>query len=143
MPNTSTSIEATEAPKPPTPMTVYHFRMPRPGEAGALYFDKANVTEFLRRWEEECEEVGYTDQQKCTKLPAYCAEDIRIAIKSMVGYEIKSWETMAGEMRDLFRTYDRPLYTRESLNELVAKGQGADLKLYVVTYAAMSNELVK
>jgi len=46
-------------------------------------------------------------------------------------------------MKDLFHAYDRPLYTKESLNELVTKGQGTDLKLFVCTYAAMSNELLK
>jgi phosphoserine phosphatase len=122
---------------------VYHFRMPRPGEAGALSFNKANVTEFLKRWEEECDEVGYSDAQKCTKLPTYCAEDLRIAVESLEGFASKNWGLMAEEMRDLFRAYDRPLYNRESLHELVAKGQGVDLKLYVVTYAAMSNELIK
>jgi hypothetical protein len=35
--------------------------MPRPGKAGALFFDKTNITEFLKLWEEECDEVGYTD----------------------------------------------------------------------------------
>jgi len=73
---------------------IYRFRMPRPGEAGALFFDKTNVTEFLQHWEEEREEVRYTDAQKCTKLPAYCAEDIHIAVKSLSGYNTKNWKTM-------------------------------------------------
>src|SRR5579859_68478 len=69
--NNSTMSDTTESTSLPfTPMApVYHFRMPRPGEAGALFFDKTNVTEFLKRWEEECDEVGYTDAQKCIKLP--------------------------------------------------------------------------
>src|SRR5579859_810575 len=109
----------------------------------SLVFDKTNVTEFLKRWEEECDEVGYTDAQKCVKLPAYCAEDTRIAIRNLKGYEEKSWAKMCGEMKDLFQAHDRPLYTKEYLNELVGKGQGMDLKLFIATFQAVSDDLVK
>src|SRR5579859_4233602 len=145
--NSSTMSDTTESAStmPFTPLApiVYHFRMPRPGEAGALFFDKTNVSEFLKRWEEECEEVGYTDAQKCVKLPAYCAEETRIAIRNLGGFEEKSWVRLCGEMKDLFQAHDRPLYTKESLNELVGKGQGSDLKLFIATFQAVSNDLVK
>src|SRR5579859_5824121 len=145
--NSSTMSDTTESastmPFTPLAPVVYHFRMPRPGEAGALFFDKMNVSEFLKRWEEECEEVGYTDAQKCVKLPAYCAEDTRIAIRNLRGYEAKNWVMMCGEMKDLFQAHDRPLYTKEYLNELVGKGQGSDLKLFIATFQAVSNDLVK
>src|SRR5579859_75902 len=143
--NSSTMSDTTESTSLPfTPMApVYHFRMPRPGEAGALFFDKTNVTEFLKQWEEECDEVGYTDAQKCVKLPAYCVKDTQIAIRNLKGYEEKSWAKMCGEMKDLFQAHDRPLYTKEYLNELVGKGQGSDLKLFIATFQAVSNDLVK
>src|SRR5579859_2772581 len=145
--NSSTMSDTTESastmPFTPLAPVVYHFRMPRPGEAGTLFFDKTNVSEFLKRWEEECEEVGYTDAQKCVKLPAYCAEDTRIAIRNLKGYEEKSWAKMCGEMKDLFQAHDRPLYTKEYLNELVGKGQGSDLKLFIATFQAVSNDLDK
>src|SRR5579859_6144928 len=145
--NSSTMSDTTESastmPFTPLAPVVYHFRMPRPGEAGALFFDKTNVSEFLKRWEEECEEVGYTDAQKCVKLPAYCAEDTRIVIRNLKGYEEKSWARMCGEMKDLFQAHDRPLYTKEYLNKLVGKGQGTDLKLFIATFQAVSDDLVK
>src|SRR5579859_1753890 len=145
--NGSTMSDTTESastmPFTPLAPVVYHFRMPHPGEAGALFFDKTNVTEFLKRWEEECDEVGYTDAQKCVKLPAYCAEDTRIAIRNLRGYEAKNWVMMCGEMKDLFQVHDRPLYTKEYLNELVGKGQGSDLKLFIATFQAVSDDLVK
>jgi hypothetical protein len=43
----SDTTETTSLPIPPM-APVCHFRMPRPGEAGALSFDKTNVTEFLK-----------------------------------------------------------------------------------------------
>src|SRR5579859_1856522 len=121
--NSSTMSDTTESastmPFTPLAPVVYHFRMPRPGEAGALFFDKTNVSEFLKRWEEECEEIGYTDAQKSVKLPAYCAEETRIAIRNLGGFEEKSWVRLCGEMKDLFQAHDRPLYAKEYLNELV------------------------
>jgi len=138
----SDTTETTSLPIPPM-APVYHFRMPRPGEAGALSFDKTNVTEFLKRWEEECDEVGYTKAQKWVKLPAYCAEDTRIAIRNLKGYEEKSWTKICDEMKELFQAHDRPLYTKEYLNEVVGKGQGTDLKLFIATFQAVSDDLVK
>jgi hypothetical protein len=35
--------------------------MPRPGQPGALHFDISDVSEFLRRWNLECEDFGLTD----------------------------------------------------------------------------------
>jgi hypothetical protein len=35
--------------------------MPRPGQPGALHFDTADVSEFLRRWNLECEDFGLSD----------------------------------------------------------------------------------
>src|SRR5579859_5333975 len=92
-----TTESASTMPFTPLAPVVYHFRMPRPGEAGALFFDKTNVSEFLKRWEEECEEVGYTDAQKCVKLPAYCAEETQIAIRNLGGFEEKSWVRLCGD----------------------------------------------
>jgi hypothetical protein len=73
----------------------------------------------------------------------YCVEYIRIAVKSLTGYQTKEWGTLSKEMKDLFHAHDRPQHTKESLNDLVRKGQGTDLRLFNVTYAAMSNDLVK
>jgi len=50
---------------------------------------------------------------------------------------------MCGEMRELFQAHDRPLYTKEYLNELVSKGRGTDLKLFIATYQAVSDDLVR
>ena len=42
---------------PPTPPVSYRFSvMPRPGQPGALHFDNMNISEFLRRWNNECED---------------------------------------------------------------------------------------
>jgi len=95
VPNTSAATDTTDtSTRPLTPMAVYRLPMARPGEAAAPFFDKSNVTEFIRYWEEECEEGGYTDVQKCTRLPAYCAEYIRIAVKSLTGYRTKDSEAL-------------------------------------------------
>jgi len=80
---------------PITPIApVYHFRMPRPGDAGALFFDKTNITEFLKRWEEECDEVRYTDAQKCVKLPAYCTKIANVVGGRLEGMANRGYKTM-------------------------------------------------
>jgi hypothetical protein len=42
--------------------------MPRPGQPGALYFDKFNISEFLPRWNIECEDFDLTGPPK---MPTY------------------------------------------------------------------------
>jgi len=54
--------------------------MPCPNQAGALHFDKSNVTDFLRCWNIECENYGLTDPQKCARIIDYCAKDIQDVI---------------------------------------------------------------
>jgi hypothetical protein len=64
-------------------------------------------------------------------------------IRNLIGYEVKDWTKMCGEMKELFQVHDRPLYTKGYLNELVSKGQGTDLKLFITTFQAVSDDLVK
>ena len=61
--------------------------MPHPGQPGALHFDNMNVSEFLCRWNIECEDFGLTDPQKCTRLPDYCTSETKDTIELLSGYQ--------------------------------------------------------
>ena len=105
---------------PPTPPVSYRFGvMPRPGQPGALHFDNMNISEFLRRWNNECEDFGLTDPQKCTRLPDYCTSETKDAIELLSGYNESNWTTLQSELKSLFWQHDKQKDTTESLNKLI------------------------
>jgi len=116
--------------------------MPRPGQPGALHFDNTNITEFLRCWNNECEDFGLTDPQKCTRLPDYCTPDTKDTIELLFGYNDKNWTTLQSELKSLFWQHDKQKDTTESLNKLIQQAPGMDLNVFVLKYASISNTLV-
>ena len=43
--------------------------LPRPEHLRTLWFDGTDVTEFLRRWNIECQDAGHDGKAKCERLP--------------------------------------------------------------------------
>jgi hypothetical protein len=129
---------------PHTPPISYRFGvMPRPGQPGALHFDNTNITEFLRRWNNECEDFGLTDPSKCTRLPDYCTPETKDTIELLSGYKNKNWTTLQSELKDLFWQHDKQKDTTESLNKLIQDSSSMDLNVYLLKYDSISDTLVK
>ena len=61
--------------------------MPRPGQPDALHFDNTNVTEFLHRWNNECEDFDLNEPQRYTHLPDYCTPETKDTIELLSGYK--------------------------------------------------------
>jgi hypothetical protein len=117
--------------------------MPRPGQAGAPYFDNTNVTEFLRRWNLECEDFGLTDRQKCARLPDYCTPKTKDVVELLEGYKTSNWTKLQEELKGLFWQYDRQRDTPAALNELIRDAPNLDLNVYVLKYDSITDALVK
>jgi hypothetical protein len=66
-----------------TPVMLYKVPMPLPGSPGAPYFEGANITEFLERFEEMCEDYRVEGSgEKLKRLPKYCSVMIGQSIKN-------------------------------------------------------------
>jgi len=76
--------------------------MPRPGQSGALLFDKTNVTEFLRRWDIECDTFGLSAEEHCVNLPLYCAPDTQDLVEVLPGYLSHDWTLLKKDLKTLF-----------------------------------------
>jgi hypothetical protein len=126
----------------PVVYRVLGFPMPLPGQPGAPFFDRENVTGFLRQWKRRTEDHGLTDVQKCERLSDYCADDLEYIVESMDGFKEKNWDRMEAAMRDVFHRYDIRKKTREELEELVIS-PGSDFHLFLLKYAAISEYLVQ
>ena len=81
--------------------------MVRAGQQGALYFDKANITDFLRRWNIECDDYNINDKRKCARIIDYCSPQTQEVIEVLDGYIESNWDKLQTELKDLFWQYDR------------------------------------
>jgi len=117
--------------------------MPRPGQPGAPFFDNTNVTEFLRRWNIECEDFGLSDAQKCTRLPDYCTPKTKDGVELFEGYLNNDWANLQDELKALFWQYDKQKNTLSDLNQLIREASSMDLNIYVLKYTAITDALIK
>jgi hypothetical protein len=128
-----------------TPLAASHpvGAMIRPRQHGALYFDKTNITDFLRRWNIECEDYDPNDKQKCARIIDYCSLETQEIIEVLEGYTESNWGKLQTELKELFWQYDKQWDSTASLNQLIKDAQTLDLNIFIVRYSAISEKLVK
>ena len=117
--------------------------MPRPRQPGALCFDGKGVSEFLRRWDNECDDFGYDDKRKCRRLPDYCSPEVELTIKLMDEHLQEDWVVLQRELKDLFWQKDVHKFTTAALNKLVQEASNTDLSVFILQFSAISAVLVK
>ena len=115
--NDGTTTTVVQAPR------LYTATMLRPGQPGAPFFDKVNVTDFLRHWNAECEDCGLDVTRKCERLWFYCSEDVKRTIEFFDGYRRKDWEALETELKTFFYRYDssrtRHIHDLTALNQIM------------------------
>jgi len=117
--------------------------MPRPGQPGALTFDGKGVSEFLKSWNNECDDFGYDDVHRCRRLPDYCTSDIKSTVRMMEGYLKEDWTSLQRELKSLFWQRDTHEFTTAALQKLVNDAPNLDLNIFVLKYTAISAALVR
>jgi len=134
------ALEPTAVMPPVT--NVYRPVILRPNQPGAPHFNGENVSEFLEEWGFFCEDYGYKDPLKCTRLPAYCEKDIGDNIKLLPGYTAEDWTALCSGLKDLYWQYDKPKNTTAAFNKLIKEAPGMDLNIYILKYASITENLV-
>ncbi|TMC20323.1 MAG: retroviral-like aspartic protease [Chloroflexi bacterium] len=146
MPPTETAAGATPT-QPTTPVLPPGYRMyaamARPNSPEALSFDGTNVSDFIRRWGNECDDCGLADAQKCSRLPDYCTPDIKEVVELLDGYMSGNWMTLQGELKGLFWQHDQQKDTTATLNQLIRDAPRLDLNVFVLKYSSISEALVQ
>ena len=105
--------------------------MPRPGQPGAFLFDGKNVTLFLKKWELECREFNFDDEEKCLMLPKYCTERIGEIIESGESYIGGDWKALQTELKDLFFSEDEPKHSTAALYRLIKDSPNISMNLFI------------
>jgi len=138
--NDGTTTTVVQAPR------LYAATMLRPGQPGAPFFDKVNVTDFLRHWNIETEDYGLDPRQKCERVWFYCSEDVKRTIEFFDGYRRKDWEALETELKTFFYRYDssrtRHIHDLTALNQIIADARNMDLSNYILKFSAISSTLV-
>jgi hypothetical protein len=125
-------------------MSTFRFPMPVPGSEGMPYFSGANITEFLERFDELCDEYQVVDRK--AKLPRYCDSARREVVKSLPEWESGAkWEELVEALKEEFRSSDRyqSTYSMTFLNEYIRMPRTNEgLKEYCRQYTSVSKVLV-
>ena len=127
---------------PPTSFRIFN-TMPRPGQPGAPLFDGIDITEFLRRWNIECEDVGLTKPQRCDRLPYYCTPNVKDVVELLDGYLEKDWDKLQNDLKDQYWQNDTQKNTPAALNQLIRDAPTLDLSVYILKYASITHALVE
>lgn len=69
------------------PMSTMLMVMPFPGTPGAPYFDGKNVTDFLNRYEDMCNDFRVEESERLKRLPRYCEEITKDYVTGLTEYE--------------------------------------------------------
>jgi hypothetical protein len=58
------------------------------------YFEGSNITEFLERYKDLCEDARLGDAQKLCHIPQYCTLPVEQYIKSLALYSDRDWKLL-------------------------------------------------
>ena len=128
-----------------TPM--YIPMMPPPGALGTPFFEGANVTEFLERYEDQCEDARLTERERVRRLPRYCTLPVGQYVKAMDGWSSGNWDQLKDAMLSEYRDTDtfQQLNSRRYLETLKSKKRTSadDVRQYIRQYTAVSRVLME
>ena len=137
----------TSSPPIATPSAVrYMVPMPAPGSPGALHFDGHNITEFLERFEELCDEYGVAVEERWVKLPRYCERPIAEFMKTSTSYVDRNWAAFGKEMRKEYKDKDAEQMTnsRPFLEKYKSKTRTDDqMRTYSRQFRSISTKLIQ
>ena len=121
--------------------------MPYPGAPGAPWFSGHNVTEFLQRFQNMCNEYEVKNEDIFQKLPWYCEKTIGDYVKSIPEYVSRDGDGLFKVMRKDYRKHDldQQINSRNFLESLKTKTRTEkdDLKQYCRQFHTISHALVE
>lgn len=106
--------------------------MPRPRQPDTPLFNGTDITEFLRCWNIEWEDVRLTKPQRCGRLPCYCTPNVKDVIELLDGYVEKDRDKLQGDLTDQYWRNDTQKNNPTTLNRLIRDAPTLDLNVYIL-----------
>ena len=134
-------------PQPISMATHYVVPMPAPGSPGAPHFIGNNVTEFMERFKEQCDEHGVQGPDVFKKLPRYCEKTIGDFVKTMPEWLEGNWLELCVVMKKEYarRDVDQQINSRQFLEAFKSKARDDkdDLRAYSRQFRSVAMSLIK
>ena len=112
----------------------------------ALHFDEHNITEFLERFEEQCDEYEVIEKKRWIKLFRYCVKFIAEFMKIFSSYVDRSWKIFEKKMRKEYKdqNIEQMINSRLFLKEFKKKvRKNNQMRIYSRQFKSISIKLIK
>lgn len=146
---TASSASAMATPTDPPSVSPFGFlmTMPQPGTAGIPYFEGKNITEFLTRYDDMCEDYHVKTAEKIRRLPRYCEMLIGQTISSLEEFTDHKWEALVKALKKEYRAGDsiQQVNSRAFLEAYKSKERTSadDIRNYCRKFGSISKILAK
>ncbi len=111
------------------------------------YFEEKNMTDFLERYEDFCDDYELNQIDWFCKLSRYCNKIIDDNIKTMIEYIDFDWQELKKTMKKKYKKDDTDQQLNSRIFLKIFKNKSYimknDLKLYSWQYKSISHSLIK
>ncbi len=111
------------------------------------YFEEKNMTDFLERYEDFCDDYELNQIDRFCKLSRYCNKIINDSIKTMIKYIDFNWQELKKMMKKKYKKDDTDQQLNSWIFLKIFKNKSYimknDLKLYSQQYKSISHSLIK
>ncbi len=111
------------------------------------YFEEKNMTDFLERYEDFCDDYELNQIDWFCKLSRYCDKIIDDSIKTMIEYIDFNWQELKKMMKKKYKKDDTDQQLNSRIFLKIFKNKSCimknDLKLYSQQYKSILHSLIK
>lgn len=86
----------------------YTVGLPLPGSPELVYFENKNITDFLKRYEDMCEDSAISEVERIRRLPRYCEMLVGQTLQGLDSYSAKKWDPLVEELKKKYKAGDYP-----------------------------------
>ena len=80
--------------------------MPYPGAPGSPFFEGANISKFLERFENMCDDYRIAASEKIRRLPWYCEMFTARHIRFVIGFSGLDWTKICTNLKKEYKDRD-------------------------------------
>ena len=92
-----------DTPTQPLFQALYITLMSYPGVPGSPFFDKANVSKFLKRFENMCDKHQMSTSEKIRRLPWYCEIFTARHVKLVISFSGSDWYNIVTNLKKEYK----------------------------------------
>ena len=120
--------------------------MPYPGAPGSPFFEGGNISEFLERFENMCDDYQMSTSEKIRRLPWYCEIFTARHVRSVIGFSGLDWIKICTSLKKEYKDRDiaQQISSRAYLEAFKDnhRTENAEVLQFCRDYSEISKELL-